>query len=156
MNQTEVNKGAGPRKYRKRVGRGPGSGHGKTAGRGMRGYRCRSGSSVPLTYEGGQMPFFRRIPKRGFSNKRFAVHIQIVNLGELDRFDEGAKVGPEELAKAGLIDDAKKLVKILGDGSLKKKIAVSAHKFSKNASEAIAAAGGDVEVIATPAKGRRE
>ncbi len=156
MNQTDVNKGAGPRKYRKRVGRGPGSGSGKTAGRGMRGYRCRSGASVPLTYEGGQMPLFRRLPKRGFNNKRFATTVQIVNLGELDRFDEGAKIGPAELAEAGLIDDAKKPVKILGDGRISKKMAVSAHKFSKNAAEAIAAAGGEVEVIVTPAKGRRE
>ena len=152
MNLNDVTSSGPRRKRPRRVGRGPGTGHGKTAGRGMRGYKCRSGSSVPLTYEGGQMPLFRRIPKRGFNNKRFAARCQVVNLRDLGRFEEGAEVGPEELAKARLIEDAGAPVKILGDGRLTKKLVVTAHKFSKSAAEAISAAGGEARTAGTAPK----
>jgi len=148
VNLTDINKAGPKRKHRRRVGRGPGSGHGKTAGRGMRGWKQRSGTSVPLTYEGGQMPLFRRLPKRGFNNKRFTTRYQPVNLSDLKRFDDGAEIGIEELAGAGLIDKGKGPVKLLGGGSIEKKLTVSVHKFSKSAAEAIAAAGGEVREIA--------
>ena len=148
MNLTDVHKGGAKRKSPKRVGRGPGTGHGKTAGRGMRGYKQRSGSSVPLTYEGGQMPLFRRLPKRGFNNKIFTTRYQAVNLRDLRRFEAGAEIGPADLAKAGLIESEKSLVKILGGGMLDRKLTVNAHRFSKSAAEAIGAAGGQAKEIA--------
>jgi len=148
VNLSDINKAAAKRKKAKRVGRGPGSGHGKTSGRGMRGWRQRSGTSVPLTYEGGQMPLFRRIPKRGFNNKRFAMRYQPVNLRDLNRFDEGTEVGIDELDGAGLIDKGQGPVKLLGGGRLDKKLTVSVHKSSKSAAEAVAAAGGEVREIA--------
>ena len=132
--------------YKKRVGRGPGSGHGKTAGRGHKGQRSRSGYRHQRGFEGGQMPLHRRVPKRGFTNI-FRVEYDIVNLCDLaDRFEAGASVTPETLAVARLARKTR-LVKILGDGELKKALNVSAHKFSASAKSRIEAAGGRCEVL---------
>ena len=131
--------------YRKRVGRGPGSGHGKTAGRGSKGQRSRSGYRHQRGFEGGQMPLHRRVPKRGFTNI-FRVEYDIVNISDLDRFEAGAAVTPETLAAARLARKSR-LVKILGNGEIKKKLTVSAHKFSASAKARIEAAGGRCEVL---------
>ena len=131
--------------YRKRVGRGPGSGHGKTAGRGSKGQKSRSGYSSQRGFEGGQMPLHRRLPKRGFTNI-FRVEYDIVNLSDLDRFDAGQKVTPESLISMRLARKSRP-VKILGDGEMKKALNVSAHKFSASAQAKIEAAGGRCEVI---------
>lgn len=145
----QINAGKDVRsKPRKRVGRGESSGWGKTAGRGNKGMKQRAGSGPHLAYEGGQMPYFRRMPKRGFSNFKFRVEYQIVNIGDLDRiFDENAVVDPAALFNTGLIKDEDRPVKILGDGELKKPLFVRAHKFSGSAVKAIEAVGGKVEVI---------
>jgi large subunit ribosomal protein L15 len=144
----DVHRGIQKRRKRKRVGRGPGSGLGKTAGRGHKGWGSRSGASMRRGYEGGQMPFFRRIAKRGFSNARFAPSIAIVNVGALQgAFDEGAIVSPETLAQKGLAKGRFDAIKILGNGDLSKKLTVRAHQFSKTAAEKIAASGGVVELI---------
>ncbi len=135
-------------KRAKRVGRGIGSGHGKTAGRGYKGLQSRAGGTAPLLAEGGQMPLFRRLPKRGFSNAQFAVEYQVVNVSALNaRFESGAKINPATLAEAGLVSDAKRPVKILGGGELTKKLEVEAHAFSQSAAEKIAAAGGKAHSI---------
>lgn len=128
-------------KRRKRVGRGRGSGHGKTSGRGHKGWKSRSGSGGRALNEGGQMPLFRRIPKRGFNNK-WRVQFSAVNVGQLNRFKDGEEITPERLAGEGLIDKADENVKILGNGTLKRRLTVSAHKFSGSAAEKIQAAGG--------------
>jgi large subunit ribosomal protein L15 len=136
----------GARKKRKRVGRGTGSGHGKTSGRGHDGQNSRSGGGVRLGFEGGQIPLFQRLPKRGFTNinrKEYA----IVNLETLNRFDEGTEVTPELLIESGIVSNAKSGIKILGNGTLEKKITVKAHKFSASAVEAIEKAGGQTEVV---------
>jgi large subunit ribosomal protein L15 len=139
---------AGPKpKGRKRVGRGQGSGQGKTAGRGMRGWGQRTGCSIPLTYEGGQMPLFRRLPKRGFNNAQFKKRFQLVSVGDLGRFNAGAKVGPAELAASGLVGKADLPVKVLCMGKIEKALEVSAHAFSAGASAAIEKAGGKAVVI---------
>ena len=137
---------AGSRTKRKRIGRGIGSGFGKTSGRGHGGQNSRSGGGVRLGFEGGQIPFFQRLPKRGFTNinrKDYA----IVNLDTLNRFDEGTEVTPELLIESGIVSNAKSGIKILGNGILEKKITVKAHKFSASAKEAIEKAGGQTEVI---------
>ncbi len=131
--------------YKKRVGRGPGSGHGKTAGRGHKGQGSRSGYRHQRGFEGGQMPLHRRVPKRGFTNI-FRVEYDVVNLRDLDGFEAGAAVTPETLAAARLARKSK-LVKILGDGEIKKALNVSAHKFSASAKARIEAAGGRCEVL---------
>lgn len=136
----------GARKKRKRVGRGTGSGHGKTSGRGHDGQNSRSGGGVRLGFEGGQIPLFQRLPKRGFTNinrKEYA----IVNLDTLNRFDAGTEVTPELLLESGIVSKAKSGIKILGNGTLDKKITVKAHKFSASAKEAIEKAGGQTEVV---------
>jgi len=143
----EITSIAGKRPRRRRVGRGTGSGHGKTCGRGQKGSASRSGASLFSLYEGGQMPLFRRLPKRGFSNKRNAIRFEIVNVSQLERFDDGAAVGIEQLTDAGLIGSAKSKVKILGEGDLTKKLHVTAHKFSKTAEQKIVASGGVAKVI---------
>jgi len=135
----------GATRDRKRVGRGPGSGHGKTAGRGEKGQKSRSGYRHLRGFEGGQMPLHRRVPKRGFTNI-FRIEYDIVNLGDLDRFESGAKVTPELLASHRLAH-GRRPVKILGDGQIGKPLEVSAHKFSANAQAKIEAAGGRCEVI---------
>jgi len=130
---------------RKRVGRGPGSGHGKTAGRGSKGQKSRTGYRHQRGFEGGQMPLHRRVPKRGFTNI-FRVEYDIVNISDLDRFEVGAAVTPEELARMRLARKTRP-VKILGDGAINKALTVSAHKFSAGARASIEAAGGRCEVI---------
>lgn len=143
----EITTQAGKHKPRKRVGRGSGSGHGKTSGRGHKGQRSRSGSGRISLFEGGQMPLYRRLPKRGFSNVKFEVRYEIVNVSQLERFDDGAAVGAEQLSLAGLIGSGKSRVKILGDGELTKKLEISANKFSKSAEQKIVAAGGTAKII---------
>ncbi|MHC4438258.1 MAG: 50S ribosomal protein L15 [Planctomycetota bacterium] len=143
----EITSIAGKHKRRRRVGRGPGSGHGKTCGRGHKGAGSRAGSKSVSLYEGGQMPLFRRLPKRGFNNYKFAKRCEIVNVCQLERFEDGATVGVEQLSGAGLIDSIKSRVKILGKGDLTKKLQVTAHKFSKNAEQKIAASGGIVKMV---------
>jgi len=143
----EITSIAGKHTRRRRVGRGSGSGHGKTCGRGHKGAGSRAGSTSVSLYEGGQMPLFRRLPKRGFNNYNFANRCEIVNVCQLERFEDGAIVGVEQLSGAGLIDSIKSKVKILGKGDLTKKLQVTAHKFSRNAEQKIAASGGMVKMI---------
>lgn len=136
----------GANRTNKRRGLGLGSGNGKTAGRGYKGQKSRSGYSHKIGFEGGQMPLYRRLPKRGFTNifrKEFAV----VNLETLNRFEDGAQVTPETLKAAGIVRNMRDGIKILGDGVLEKRLTVRAHKFSKTAAEAIEKAGGKAEVI---------
>ena len=137
----------GAKKARKRIGRGPGSGTGKTAGRGHKGQKSRSGYSRRWGFEGGQMPLVRRIPKRGFYNV-FRVEYQVVNLRDLERvFADGDTVSVETLAAKGLVRRGKKPVKVLGDGDLSKKLTVQVHKFSASAKTGIEKAGGSCEVV---------
>ncbi|KYD15400.1 50S ribosomal protein L15 [Saccharococcus caldoxylosilyticus] len=146
MKLHELQPAPGSRKERNRVGRGIGSGNGKTSGRGQKGQNARSGGGVRLGFEGGQTPLFRRLPKRGFTNinrKEYA----IVNLDKLNRFEDGTEVTPELLLETGVISKLKSGVKILGKGQIEKKLTVKAHKFSVSAKEAIEAAGGKTEVI---------
>ena len=141
----------GRRPKRKRVGRGVGSGHGKTSGRGHNGARSRSGwSSRGQT--GGAAPLWRRLPKRGFSNAPFKADHAVINVGRLERFEEGSVVGPEELRRAGLVRQAGPAgVKVLGEGELHKALTVRANAFSRSAAAKIEAAGGKVEMIRPPA-----
>lgn len=136
----------GAHKNRKRVGRGPGSGTGKTAGRGQKGQKARAAAKTFPGFEGGQMPLQRRLPKRGFT-PRNRVEYATINVVDLDFFDDGAVVTPQEMFEAGLLRKPSALVKILGDGDLDKKLTVSAHKFSASAIEKISAKGGTTEVI---------
>jgi large subunit ribosomal protein L15 len=146
MKLHELKPAEGSRKERNRVGRGIGSGNGKTSGKGHKGQNARSGGGVRPGFEGGQTPLFRRLPKRGFTNinrKEFA----IVNLDTLNRFEDGTEVTPELLIETGVVSNAKAGIKILGKGTLSKKLTVKANKFSSTAKEAIEAAGGKTEVI---------
>jgi large subunit ribosomal protein L15 len=136
----------GARHAKKRLGRGPGSGHGKTAGRGEKGQKSRSGYSGKRGFEGGQMPLHRRLPKRGFTNI-FKKDYAVVNVSDLERFDTGATVDEATLRLEGLVKGSHDGVKILGDGELSKKLAVSATKFSKSAKEIIEKAGGTCQEI---------
>jgi len=138
-------KRADKRRSRKRVGRGMSSGHGKTAGRGVKGQKSRSGYSRKIGFEGGQMPLIRRIPKRGF--KHVTERPAIVNLRELQRFEEGTEVTPELLREAGLIRSSSRKVRILGKGEIDRRLTVRAHGFSAKAQARIEAAGGTCEVI---------
>ena len=131
---------------RKRVGRGPGSGHGKTAARGHKGFWSRSGASMRPGFEGGQMPLIRRIPKRGFTNI-FKKEFSVVNVGDLNEFRKGTKVDLQKMVESGLVKKLKAGVKVLGTGKLDKALHVVAHQFSKTAQEKIQAAGGTCEVI---------
>ncbi|HKS22592.1 MAG TPA: 50S ribosomal protein L15 [Thermoanaerobaculia bacterium] len=137
----------GARHAKKRVGRGPGSGHGKTSSRGEKGQKSRSGYSRMLGFEGGQMPLHRRLPKRGFTNI-FKKEYATVNVSELDRFDDGATVDEATLREARLVKGRKTAIKILGDGKLSKKLTVVATKFSASARKQIEAAGGTCQEIA--------
>ncbi len=137
----------GATKNRKRVGRGPGSGIGKTAGRGENGQNSRSGGGVRIGFEGGQTPLFRRIPKRGFTNARFKKVYAVINLDDLNKFEDGAEVTPEILKNMGLVKNSLDGIKVLGNGKLEKKLTVKAHKFSQTAKEAIEKTGGKAEVI---------
>ena len=153
----EITSVVGKHKSRKRVGRGRGSGVGKTAGRGHKGAHSRAGSTRLSLYEGGQMPLFRRLPKRGFNNKQFANRFEIVNVSQLERFEDGSEVGVVQLTEAGLVPGVQSRVKILGDGELTKRLEVAAHKFSKAAEEKIVGCGGTAtRVGAEVKKGRRK
>ncbi|SES39763.1 MULTISPECIES: 50S ribosomal protein L15 [Psychrobacillus] len=146
MKLHELKPAEGSRSTRNRVGRGTGSGNGKTAGRGHKGQNSRSGGGVRPGFEGGQNPLFRRLPKRGFTNinrKEFA----IVNLDTLNRFEEGTEITPALLIETGVVSNEKSGIKILGNGTLDKKLSVKAHKFSASAKEAIENAGGQTEVV---------
>ena len=132
---------------RKVVGRGPGSGHGKTSGRGEKGQKARSGGGVSPWFEGGQTPLYKRLPRRGFSNKRFAVNYAIVNVSDLNRFKDGDTVTPELLKEVGLVKNALCGIKVLGDGKLEKKLTVKANIFTNTAITKIEDAGGSTEVI---------
>jgi large subunit ribosomal protein L15 len=134
-------------KPRKRVGRGSGSGTGKTAGRGHKGQRSRSGDHPRLGFEGGQMPLYRRIPKRGFTNARFKKHYTLVNLEALNGFEDGSEVTLEMVLEAGLARRTGDLLKVLGMGDLQKKLTVKAHKFSASAQAKIEEAGGVASLI---------
>ena len=137
----------GAKHRRKRLGQGESSGHGKTSGRGGKGQTARSGSSIRIGFEGGQMPLIRRIPKRGFNNARHTTAYVAVNLDSLEQFDNGARVDVEAIRNAGLANGPVKLVKILADGALTKKLTVVAHKFSAAAKQKIEAAGGTCEIV---------
>jgi large subunit ribosomal protein L15 len=154
MDLSTVHQGAHKNKRSKRVGRGPGSGHGKTASRGAKGQWASAGAGHPGSlFEGGQMPLFRRIPKRGFSNATWARRYHEVNVGDLDTaFQDGATVDPKALAEAGLAKGPADGVRILGEGDLGKRLTVKAHHFSKSAAEKIKAKGGTAELIAPPKK----
>ena len=143
----EITSIAGKHMPRRRAGRGTGSGRGKTCGRGHKGSGSRAGSTSLSLYEGGQMPLFRRLPKRGFSNRKFAKRCEIINVSQLERFEDGAAIGIEQLSDAGLIDSNSSKIKILGKGELTKKLQVTAHKFSKTAEQKIIASGGIAKVI---------
>ena len=143
----DVHVGIQKYKKRKRIGRGSGSGHGKTSGRGHKGFYSRAGSSRRTGFEGGQMPLFRRVAKRGFNNAAFASEVVIVNVGQLESlFDEGTAITPELLVSRGVIPSKFDELKVLGDGELTKKFTVEAHRFSASAEQKISASGGSFSV----------
>jgi len=146
MKLHELKPNDGATHYKKRVGRGSGSGLGKTSGRGQKGQKARSGGGVRLGFEGGQTPLFKRLPKKGFTNP-FRKEFAVVNLSDLNRYEENTEVTPEILLKDKVIRKELNGVKILGRGKLEVKLTVKAHKFSASAKEAIESAGGTVEVI---------
>jgi large subunit ribosomal protein L15 len=147
MNLNDIHRGVRKNRPRKRLGRGIGSGHGKTAGRGHKGQGQRNGVSFLSIFQGGTMPLVRRIPKRGFNN-RWAKTVAVINLGDLnDAFKSGDHVNPESLAAAEVLKGSYDELKILGDGEVTKKLKISAHRFSKTAAEKITKAGGEVVVL---------
>lgn len=154
MDLSTVHQGITKRKRKKRVGRGPGSGHGKTASRGAKGQYASAGAKMfQFTFEGGQMPLFRRIPKRGFSHATWDKKFHVVNVGDLDKaFDDGGTVDLETLKNIGLAKGPADGVRILGTGELTKKLVVKVHHVSKSATEKITAKGGTIEVIPPPKK----
>ncbi len=150
FNIDDVNQGIQKFKRRKRLGRGPGSGLGKTSGRGHKGQHSRSGASQPIHFQGGAMPMYRRIPKRGFNNK-FALMVGTVNVADLEaNYEAGEEVTPESVRAKDLAKYRYDVLKVLGDGELTKKLKVSAHRFSKTAREKIEKAGG--EIVELPGK----
>ena len=146
MKLHELTAVAGATKAPKRRGRGTATGQGKTGGRGMNGQKSRSGGGVRLGFEGGQMPLYRRIPKRGFTNI-WGTEYTTLNVSDLNRFEAGTTVTPEMLKELGMAKQVKDGIKILGNGELEKSLTVQAHKFSKTAVEKIESAGGKAEVI---------
>ena len=147
MKLSELKPAKGARTKAKRKGQGIGSGNGKTAGRGHKGQNARSGGGVRRGFEGGQMPIFRRFPKKGFSNAMFKKLVATLNVDELNRFEDGTVVTPELLIEARLVKKPGQGIKVLGDGELNKSLTVQAKAFSKTAAEKITAAGGKAEVI---------
>jgi large subunit ribosomal protein L15 len=147
MKLDEILHKAGRYKATKRLGRGKGSGQGKTSGRGHKGMGARAGARKRLGYEGGQNPVLARIPKRGFTNAPFRKEYQIINVVDLECFDAGSAVDAAALLEAGLIDDDTKLVKVLGNGDLKRKLTVTADRFSASAREKITKAGGTAQPV---------
>ena len=147
MNLCDIKAIPSKRKYKKRVGRGRGSGMGKTSCRGGKGATARSGNETSVQFEGGQTPLFRRLPKRGFNNALFKKRYAIVNINDFAGFEKGTKVDIDKLKEVGIIKKVLDGVKVLGEGELKNSLIVIAHKFSKSAIEKIKAAGGEVKVI---------
>ncbi len=146
----DVHRGINRNKKRKRIGRGPGSGHGKTSGRGHKGQGSRAGHSNHPTFQGGSMPLVRRVPKRGFNN-RWALSVVVVNIGQIDKaFEAGEEVTLESLAAKNLAKGRFDVLKVLGDGELTKKLKISAHRFSKSAVEKIEKSG--CEMVVLPGK----
>ena len=147
MKLNELNR-APEAKTRKRVGRGPGSGMGKTSTRGQKGQKSRSGASIPAWFQGGQTPLYRRVPKRGFNNARFRTEYATINLSDLNKyFNDGDEVTPEVLKEKGIIKQQLCGVKVLGNGELEKKLTIKANRFSSSAVTKIESAGGKAEVI---------
>jgi large subunit ribosomal protein L15 len=147
MKLHELEKNIGAKHRKKRVGRGPGSGLGKTSGKGQKGQNSRSGGGVSPTFEGGQLPLFRRIPKRGFSNHMFKTEYAVINVEDLNRFADGTVVTPALLKEEGIVKKQLKGIKVLGNGKLDKKLTIQAHKFSTSALERIKESGSKAEVI---------
>ena len=147
MKLHELNRLEGSTHRRKVVGRGPGSGHGKTSGRGEKGQKARSGGGVHIWFEGGQTPLYKRLPRRGFSNARFATKYAVVNVSDLNRFKDGEVVTPELLIESGLVKKELNGIKILGNGTLEKKLTVKANRFTNSAIAKIEELGGTTEVI---------
>ncbi len=147
MKLNELQRNIGATHAKKRVGRGPGSGLGKTSGRGQKGQKARSGASINPVFEGGQLPLYRRIPKRGFSNAKFKVRYAAINVGDLNKFEDGTVVNPALLKDTGLVKQQYNGIKVLGTGKLEKKITIQANKFSASALEKIKEAGSKAEVI---------
>ena len=147
MKLHELEKNIGATHAKKRVGRGPGSGLGKTSGRGQKGQKARSGASINPVFEGGQLPLYRRLPKRGFSNDLFKTRYAIINVSELNKFEDGTVVTPALLKDAGIIKNSQDGIKVLGNGKLEKKLTIQASKFSTSALEKIKEAGSKAEVI---------
>lgn len=137
----------GSTKVRKRIGRGTSSGTGKTAGKGHKGQNARSGGGVRPGFEGGQLPLFRRLPKRGFSNAKFKTEYAVINLSDLNKFENDTVITPELLKEMGLVKNQIDGIKVLGNGTLEKKLTIKAHKFSSVAKEQIEKLGGKAEVI---------
>ena len=147
MKLHELEKNIGATQRRKIVGRGPGSGLGKTSGKGHKGQNARSGGGVNPVFEGGQLPLYRRLPKRGFSNFKFKTRYATVNISDLNMFEEGTLVTPALLKEVGLVKKELNGVKVLGDGELTKKLTIQANKFSQSAIEKIEESGSKIEVI---------
>ena len=147
MKLHELEKNIGATHAKKRVGRGPGSGLGKTSGKGQKGQKARSGASINPVFEGGQLPLYRRIPKRGFTNAKFKTVYAVVNLSQLNVFEDGTVVTPALLKDTGIVKKQLDGVKVLGNGKLEKKITIQANKFSTSALEKIKEAGSKAEVI---------
>ena len=147
MKLHELEKNIGATHAKKRVGRGPGSGIGKTSGKGQKGQKACSGGSINPVFEGGQLPLFRRLPKRGFKNYNFRTRYAVINLDSLNRFEEGTVVTPALLKETGIIKNQLDGVKVLGNGTLEKKLTIQANKFSASALEKIKESGSKAEVI---------
>ena len=147
MKLHELEKNIGAKHSKKRVGRGSGSGLGKTSGRGQKGQQARSGGSINPVFEGGQLPLYRRLPKRGFSNYPFKKEYAVINLSDLNVFEDGTVVTPALLKERGIVKKQLSGIKVLGEGQLEKKLTVQAHKFSKSAIDKINESGSKAEVI---------
>ena len=147
MKLNELQKNPGATHRRKIVGRGRGSGLGKTSGKGEKGQNARSGGGVRPIFEGGQTPFYARVPRKGFNNANFAIRYAVVNLSDLNRFEDGTVVNPTLLKETGLIKKQLAGIKVLGNGKLEKKLTIQAHQFSKSAKEKIEASGSKIEVM---------
>lgn len=147
MKLHELEKNIGAKQSKKRVGRGPGSGLGKTSGKGQKGQKARSGASINPVFEGGQLPLYRRLPKRGFTNALFKTEYAVINVSDLNKFDNGTVVTPALLKEKGIIKKQLKGIKVLGNGKLEKKLTIQAHKFSTSALEKIKESGSKAEVI---------
>ncbi len=147
MKLHELKKNPGATHRKKIVGRGPGSGLGKTSGKGHKGQNARSGGGVRAVFEGGQLPLYRRLPKRGFSNAKFKTEYAVINIRDLNRFDEKTEITPELLKQCGLVKNQKCGIKVLGNGELEHKVNIKAHRFTQTALEKLERSGSKIEVI---------